>query len=91
MHLPTETTAVYHNSTDWNILPAHKGAMVEPPSSTPGSTTPPGPQKLWWTERLIFDANQEFPGELGKGFCYSTIVNSKNQKTRSSVLCILDI
>lgn len=65
MHLPTGPTAVYHhNTTDWN-LSAHKGGMLEP-SSGPGTTSPPGSQDLWWTERLILEAQQEFPGELGK-------------------------
>lgn len=80
MHLPTGATAVYHHHTatptigstgatggsagDWN-LPSQKGGMLEPPSSN-SSGSPPGTQDLWWTERLVIEAQQEFPGELGK-------------------------
>lgn len=72
MHLPTGPTAVYHhhhNPTDWNLSSTQKGGgMLEHPTatSTPGNTSPPGSQDLWWTERLILEAQQEFPGELGK-------------------------
>lgn len=70
MHLPTGPTAVYHhhhNPTDWNLSSTQKGGgMLEhPTATTPGNTSPPGSQDLWWTERLILEAQQEFPGELG--------------------------
>lgn len=70
MHLPTGATAVYQSGTgtncggtDWS-LSICKGGMLEPPSSN--SSSPPGSQDLWWTERLILDAQQEFPGELSE-------------------------
>ncbi|KAJ6638421.1 Protein lozenge [Pseudolycoriella hygida] len=69
MHLPTGATAVYQSGTatscggtDWG-LSICKGGMLEPPSSN-SSSSPPGSQDLWWTERLILEAQQEFPGEL---------------------------
>lgn len=52
-------------------------STLDPPtltgdSSPPGSTTTTtststssSSQDLWWTERLILEAQQEFPGELG--------------------------
>lgn len=45
-------------------------SILEPPTSS-GTSSPPGSnssasQDLWWTERLILEAQQEFPGELGK-------------------------
>lgn len=73
MHLPTGATAVYQSGTatscggtDWS-LSICKGGMLEPPSSN-SSSSPPGSQDLWWTERLIIEAQQEFPGELSKFF-----------------------
>ncbi|GAB0094038.1 Protein lozenge [Sergentomyia squamirostris] len=47
-------------ASDWGD---HKGAMLEPPG-TSCSGSPPGSQDLWWTERLVFEAQQEYPGEL---------------------------
>lgn len=71
MHLPTGATAVYQSGTatscggtDWS-LSICKGGMLEPPSSN-SSSSPPGSQDLWWTERLVVEAQQEFPGELSK-------------------------
>lgn len=45
---------------------------AETPNSASDSTSPSGStnasQDLWWTERLVLEAQQEFPGELGEGF-----------------------
>ncbi|XP_055682609.1 protein lozenge [Lutzomyia longipalpis] len=46
--------------SDWSD---HKGSGLEPPG-TSCSSSPPGSQDLWWTERLVFEAQQEYPGEL---------------------------
>lgn len=54
-------------ASDWGD---HKGGMLEPPG-TSCSGSPPGSQDLWWTERLVFEAQQEYPGELG-GCDFST-------------------
>lgn len=54
-----------NNSTDWNSVSETKGGMLEPPT-TGGSESPIIEyQELWWTERLVIDAQNEFPGELG--------------------------
>lgn len=76
MHLPTGATAVYPSGTsancgggtDWG-LSICKGGMLEPPNSN-SSSSPPGSQDLWWTERLILEAQQEFPGELSECFWF---------------------
>lgn len=69
MHLPpTGTTAVQSvNNTDWNLTTSYKGGMLEPPNNS-NSSSPPGSQDLWWTERLVVEAQNEYPGELGKIF-----------------------
>lgn len=45
-------------------------SILDPPTSS-GTNSPPGSnssssQDLWWTERLILEAQAEYPGELGK-------------------------
>lgn len=78
MHLPTGPTAVYHHlpgsspQSDWNsnITQNSKSAALDSQHSASGTTSPLGSaassQDLWWTERLVLEAQQEFPGELGK-------------------------
>lgn len=75
MHLPSaSTTAVYSSSSvgnisaDWSSGSAatYKGGMLEPPPNGSGSSSPQRSQQdLWWTERLVLEAQQEYPGELG--------------------------
>lgn len=60
----TTTAATVCGTADWNLIDC-KGGILEPPSSC-SSSSPPGSQDLWWTERLVVEAQQEFPGELGK-------------------------
>ncbi|XP_059616740.1 protein lozenge isoform X2 [Phlebotomus argentipes] len=78
MHLPASGATAVHQAgggstncgngggldaataSDWGD---HKGGMLEPPG-TSCSGSPPGSQDLWWTERLVFEAQQEYPGEL---------------------------
>lgn len=79
MHLPTGPTAVYHHlpssppQSDWNsnIMQNSKASLTNADSSQASGTTSPlgssgSSQDLWWTERLVLEAQQEFPGELGK-------------------------
>lgn len=56
-----------NNNSDWGWS-NYKGGMLEPPNS--GSSSPPRSQELWWTERLVLEAQQEYPGELGKRFLF---------------------
>lgn len=56
-----------NNNSDWGWN-SYKGGMLEPPNS--GSSSPPRSQELWWTERLVLEAQQEYPGELGKNFFF---------------------
>lgn len=81
MHLPTGPTAVYHHhhlpssppQSDWNsnITSNNKSSniILDSQNSTSETASPPGStnstQDLWWTERLVLEAQQEFPGELG--------------------------
>lgn len=89
MHLPTGPTAVYHHlpssppQSDWNsnIMQSTKSNSANVDStqqhSTSGTTSPLGSsgssQDLWWTERLYLEAQNEFPGELGKSNFKTTI------------------
>lgn len=55
-----------NNNSDWSSGIENKGGMLEPPA-TSGSDSPIIEyQELWWTERLVIDAQNEFPGELGR-------------------------
>lgn len=62
--LNTSAATTVCGTADWS-LSVYKGGMLEPPSSC-SSGSPPGTQDLWWTERLVVEAQQEFPGELGE-------------------------
>lgn len=59
-------------NTDWNLNSANiKGDGNLEVQTTSGTSSPPGStsstsQDLWWTERLILEAQNEFPNELGK-------------------------
>lgn len=60
-------------------------SILDPPTSS-GTNSPPGSnssssQDLWWTERLILEAQAEYPGELGKG--PTSFVDRKWQRTRN--------
>ncbi|XP_037921502.1 protein lozenge isoform X2 [Hermetia illucens] len=86
MHLPSaSTTAVYSSSSvgnisaDWSSGSAatYKGGMLEPPPNGSGSSSPQRSQQdLWWTERLVLEAQQEYPGELGKSFTLTITVST---------------
>lgn len=48
--------------TNGNVLDSqHQSSNT----SSPPATTTASSQDLWWTERLVLEAQQEFPGELG--------------------------
>lgn len=49
-----------------NIITADTPTSASESASPPGSTTTS--QDLWWTERLVLEAQQEFPGELGRNW-----------------------
>lgn len=68
-HLPSSSP-----QSDWNsnITSNSKlnNVILDSQNSTSETASPPGStnssQDLWWTERLVLEAQQEFPGELGK-------------------------
>lgn len=67
-HLPSSPP-----QSDWNsnITSNSKSnnIILDSQNSTSGTASPPGStassQDLWWTERLVLEAQQEFPNELG--------------------------
>lgn len=78
-HLPSSPL-----QSDWNsnITHSSKSASIildsqQHSTSSETTTSPLGSatssQDLWWTERMVLEAQQEFPGELG---IYSIIQNS---------------
>lgn len=63
MHLPSVAVHQQHQHS-WNTNSSQKGGMhEEPPNNNNNSSSS---QDLWWTERLVIEAQQEFPGELGE-------------------------
>lgn len=56
-------------STEWDIYKDEE--MLEPPAGANNnaensSPSPGGSGDLWWIERMVMEAQQEYPGELGK-------------------------
>lgn len=56
-------------ATEWDIYKDEE--MLEPPAggnnNAENSSPSPGASgDLWWIERMVMEAQQEYPGELGK-------------------------
>lgn len=70
------------SATDWSLSPYKSGggsgssgggggSVLDAPSSSGSSNSPSGTQELWWTERFVIEAQQEFPNELGNRIFFS--------------------
>lgn len=78
----TDASATPTAPTEWDIYKDEE--MLEPPAggnnnAENSSPSPGGSGDLWWIERLVIEAQQEYPGELGKSYFRILPIHNTNR------------